>query len=146
MTQNFPGFFLSCFPFSGHSAMGCHGLRVKRAFYKNNQQETKVGFNLPLNSASLEREEKKGCGGLWQKLLINIQNLFSLPSSLTKPLYFGRQQFSNLQNKKKAHFPFFLAMVWPMKYRQKMLDGVFWNILHRELTQLGGMSLEPCPW
>ena len=43
--------------------MGCLGCRVKRPFNKNNYQETKMGFNLPFYSASLEKKRKEG---LWR--------------------------------------------------------------------------------
>lgn len=54
----------------------------------------------------------------------------TFPSLLTnKTPIFWQVAIFQLTKKKPTHFPFSLAMVWLMKYRWKMLDGVFWNIL-----------------
>lgn len=94
--------------FSGLSKAGCLGCRVKRPLNKNNYQETKMGFNLPFYSASLEKKRKEG---LW-RFVAESANKYSksiFPFLLTNKttIFLAGRQFANLRGKKKhtSNFP-----------------------------------------
>lgn len=108
MTQNFPGFlFLKIFlDFLKRAALGAEWKgHLIRTIIKKQKWVSICHFILH----HWKRREKKGCGGLWQRVLINIQNLFFLSSSLTKPPYFW--QVGNLPTwgGKKSTLPIFLC-------------------------------------
>lgn len=112
--SRFPFFLI----FSGLSKVGCLGCRVKRPLNKNNYQETKMGFNLPFYSASLEKKRKEG---LW-RFVAESANKYSksiFPFLLTNKttIFLAGRQFANLRKKKKAHFQFSFAIMRPKTWR-----------------------------